>query len=585
MHRDSLEIDAEEVPFSSICRNPTTHYVVADGKLRELPLKDFLEHWEDFESLIARLVTSLHESTVRNVFRYGRQGQKQHGIDVIAINPRSGTTSVFQCKHVKSITRGEMAAWVKLFLEGSLQKQVNKFVLCTPYSIESDTALVDEWRRCAFALAEQKIDSELWDNGKLQQLLRQSESVVIEFFGEEVAKRFCIPIQSVHSDLYTSKYRTKFSAKHGSSLVVENETTRLDLILPGNSQSNLSAQLSFARSDLNGASLGLDAEELVYWLQWRIHAENDEDRPYATKLPEGGQWVFASKSVRLILNDQDLADLDWVLKKAWEHFKEAITLQEAKWRTLRFAKLESPREGNAYAIVAIDRDLWRMMIEFARHHDCAEGDTEWHIFDAAPGVLKVYVHQSTARLDSGYHLILYAYNEEGIALPWERDLILGWTPLTSVGGTEESFSPRKAWDAEFTHDWLMNAFIPEVLRWTKQKNRKAINFEGLFGRDKLINSADWCRSLAVCDYRELSVIPNDLVGVRTLASQLQSHFNGTSHEPQIDRQLTNNVLSFLERIVPYANPLDEYYLRSKLPLDDSLSVQNGLRKLLENNTQ
>jgi predicted helicase len=183
--------------------------LVVDSKLKELPLNHQLT-WKDFERLIARLIRDSLSGDVQNGFQYGRQGQTQHGIDIVAFNAATRHTFVFQCKHVKTVSSGEITKWVKEFLKGERRKGISKYFLCTSFSIETDTALVDEWKEAAFLLYEEKIDSALWDYGELQNLLRYAEPIVVELFGEAAAERFCVRLAPNQPTEYPVNYRQKF---------------------------------------------------------------------------------------------------------------------------------------------------------------------------------------------------------------------------------------------------------------------------------------------------------------------------------------------------------------------------------------
>lgn len=569
--------------MNGLLRTNKTPPLVIDSKLKALPFDSELT-WDDFERLIVRLVRYSLSGTIQNSFRYGRQGQKQHGIDIVAFNAATADTFVLQCKHVKTISRGDITKWIREFLTGERRKGVKKYFLCTSFSIETDTALVDEWKEAAFLLFEEKIDSALWDYGELQNLLRYTEPIVSELFGEAAAERFCVRLEPNQPTEYPVNYRQKFAQQLDSSLVFENLTCRLDLLAPTDKQQNVSALLSFARKDLNGITLGIDSGELIHWLQWRAHAQEIDTRPYATHTDNTELWILNTKHARLTLSTDELSHFEWILKEAWIRLLPVIFANEAKWQTMRFKLIEHNSSRDCYALVSVDRNLWRIILDFAWEHDYANGDSNWHIFDAAPGMLKVYVRNRRARLEPGYHLMMHAHNEVGVAGPWDENVVLSWTPLSDFDDHADSVGPTKTWDAEYTHHWILERLIPTAIEWYQRK--KLASNKGALFKTKVIkkpsptlNLSDLCYSLAQCEARELERNIHDTTAIRNAVSQMQSHFNGGHRDVPVDTALTRAVLKLSRRILTFVSLPDEHYIRGKLRLNPHLTLADGLEVL------
>jgi len=106
-------------------------------------------------------------------------------------------------------------------------------------------------------------------------------------------------------------------------------------------------------------------------------------------------------------------------------------------------------------------------------------------------------------------LLIHAHYPEGPALPWERDLTLGWNPSDLFGWREESPSPRGMWDAQYAHDWLLNELVPAVLRWDYQRAlRMQPWWRRVLGirdpRMALQKVDDWAYSLALDEGSDLN---------------------------------------------------------------------------------
>jgi hypothetical protein len=238
--------------------------------------------------------------------------------------------------------------------------------------------------------------------------------------------------------------------------------------------------------------------------------------------------------------------------------------------------------GNAgpFVLASVERSLWRAMLEFAQEHDVAKGDSAWHIFDGAPGCLKVYTPHQTARLDRGYHAIMYAYDSGDIWLPWESSVSVGWTVPTNFG-VPVDMSARTNWDAEYTHDWLLEEFIPEVLRW-KSTVRQEPSKPGFWNRGttrpapaKPQDVADFATSSAIG--LNLRTVPDDFDELRACVGALQSHFNGRRSDVELDATLAKAVLIAIDRALSYVKLAHEGYLRSALSISRDEDLVEAVR--------
>ena len=67
--------------------------------------------------------------------------------------------------------------------------------------------------------------------------------------------------------------------------------------------------------------------------------------------------------------------------------------------------------------------------------------------------------------------------------------------------------------------------------------------------------------------------------LRKLAYSLQSHFNTNLGDIPISVTLVTAALYVVERLAPYACPLDEYYIRSKLELRSDVNLIRAVQQL------
>lgn len=555
---------------------------VVDPKIKLLPFEDISP--EDFERLIARLANPSNSTSVRTHL-YGSRGSTQGGIDVILNDPLAQRFECFECKHRSKIVKGDITVWVRKFLEGPHSDEATRFVVSTSFNVAGSTGLLDEWRRCAALLTDRKIDSDLWDESAINRLLRYRRDIVAEFFGDMVADRFCVQAIAPLPEPAEQKFRVQYVNQDGCSLTLENISVACQILLPSDESLNLSASLSFTRRDLSGTSVSVAGQELVRWMQWRAHSDQSLPRPYALRVVDDqDKLIFTSSAARLSLTIEEVTHLDWVLLQAWSHFFNAASMQLTRLKAFRFRRLGGT--AGPFVLVSASRSLWQAMLDFAKVHDVAKGDSRWHIFDAAPGCLKVYTPKSTDCLDSGYHAILYAYEEGGIWLPWKQSVLLGWQDPEAICGGKE-LSARSAWDAEYTHDWLIEEFIPEVLRWKSSPNQVLSAPFSLWPRAfkrasrqaSTHDISEFATSSAVG--LNLQSVPTEFGELKACVEELQSHFISTQSSVDLEPAAGRAIYRAIDRALSFANLHHEGYLRTQLGLSAEKNLPSAIRSRAE----
>jgi hypothetical protein len=550
---------------------------VLDPQIESLPLNQLT--WINFEKLCARLIHHCHD--VRT-FRYGRSGQKQEGIDITWRLPNASKRHVAQVKHWKQIKAKNITDWVKAFEGGRLCHQTQKYILCLSTDIEHDRDACDAWDAAVQQLAEKGIDAELWDRSGLVERLRGAPQIVQTFFSKAIRERFCHELPMPEPKTKAQTFRRHFCSTYEYFVTLENTTVRLEVLLPSEKNLKPSAILSFGRQDLSGIILGLDSEELVSWLQWANHYR-EGDVPFApASHTDEQQFILCARQSRLTLEKNELDDLVLTLKQAWPHYLAAIEALEKSWQVLRFKPLRNDSR-HVYALYSVSRPLWRVIVDYMREHHYSKGDSPEHIFEnPGNGTLKVFVPRSTESLDAGYHLITYVYVEGGLATGLHvPDLTLGWSSTTLHGGSTQ-WSPRKQWNAEFTHHWFAHVLMPRVLRWySRLENQKMSWLDKLLGN----GNADYSEALADHFYSAARIsMPNlsEFCSAEQTISclhQMQSHFSMDRRHAPIEPELQETVIKCVEELAHKLSPCHHAYVKSNLGLG-SEPLGEGLRKLL-----
>ena len=156
-----------------------------------LPLEEL--SWEDFERLQWRLLRDAEG--LRGARRYGRRGQAQHGLDIVALDS-DGSGVALQSKKYKKFTATNLNDAVKKFRTAERPFSVSRFIIGVACEAD-DTKVVETLLQCEKEL--EPVRLELWDREEISARLRGHPSIVIDFFGPATAEHFCWPftIQTV----------------------------------------------------------------------------------------------------------------------------------------------------------------------------------------------------------------------------------------------------------------------------------------------------------------------------------------------------------------------------------------------------
>ncbi|MGV9978009.1 hypothetical protein ACWDUH_10045 [Micromonospora wenchangensis] len=173
---------------SSLYQNPsqvTPARVI--GKLKVLPLDDL--SWEDFERIQWRILRDVEGLRYAQI--YGERGQAQEGLDVVALAPDGGGVGL-QSKKYQRFGPADLKDAVKKFRETERPFTINRLIIGVSIDVRSKAVppVLAGLRKILHP-----VELDLWDRQELSLLLRNRPDIVIEFFGEETARAFCLPFE------------------------------------------------------------------------------------------------------------------------------------------------------------------------------------------------------------------------------------------------------------------------------------------------------------------------------------------------------------------------------------------------------
>ncbi|MEU9313743.1 hypothetical protein [Streptomyces sp. NPDC048256] len=150
---------------------------------------------EAFEWLITEVVSRQDN---RGVQFYGRSGQEQHGLDIVAREP-DGRRSLYQVKRYQELTVAQIKRAIKDYAVSPRSQghrasprlfDPYRFVLVTAAPFDFDTALVNAVTSLQDAYAGD-LEIECWGAEAVGRKLRDAPNLVAAVFGEAWAKAWC----------------------------------------------------------------------------------------------------------------------------------------------------------------------------------------------------------------------------------------------------------------------------------------------------------------------------------------------------------------------------------------------------------
>jgi hypothetical protein len=142
--------------------------------------------WPAFECLVMGMARRLDGAS--DARRYGKPGQAQHGLDVVAFFAER-SPSVYQAKRWEAFGADDLSAAVKRYAGGRRPFAADRLVVAVS-SEARDTETIEK-------LGQLRIDHpdliiELWDRAEISERLRNQPQLVSTFFGPATAAAFCV---------------------------------------------------------------------------------------------------------------------------------------------------------------------------------------------------------------------------------------------------------------------------------------------------------------------------------------------------------------------------------------------------------
>jgi hypothetical protein len=417
---------------------------------------------------------------------------------------------------------------------------------------------------------------DIWNGERLSEELKRFPEIVEAFYRQDVVQALCQPweLRQRLLVLMQKSYRdqggiplsdtivpneeqedmTRFLAEKttqlgGDGLFCKNFSytdafIRIDSFLPTERDYYGSCLITIAQENLHGGFFSLGHTNIMRlflrgtrtsirkYRPFFLHESPDQQR-VTIQLGGGGAYLHDLSFKALCQGSDALADA----------YIDALKKLEASWGARRFPFIH--KDSLVVSLGHMDIWLWDAILSFAERHDVDAGTSDWHMFDAPSGWLKVYTKAQSKSLNRGYHALISARKvsdaADQVRLCWHR-------PEAMV---HETIGERDYWTCEFTFNWLQDKLIPTVLQeiwcaghprpWMSSKRQR---YEAEF--------RTWAQYHQIVDPRSPNLASytaaHGMQGLWSVISELQKNYSTYRYEFPIAGQIVAGIckmLSFL----------------------------------------
>lgn len=505
---------------------------------------------EQFEQLCWWLIGKDHQ--IVGCQRLGGPGKKQNGIDLFALDRlEPSKLLVYECKCWEEFPTDELKSAITKFLNGHWVNHASSFTLIVAQ--KSIDNLAKEWPIQRDLLHKAGINAELWTGIHLTERIQRFPDILSKFFpgadhaafGNEWMQRVGF-IERLHQALVDPRPGVAKTAKN--FLATRNDKTELTTVenqsknewslkrpwiylscfLPHGQFYPVSALVILKRDDLIGASITFDQKWLLKNFIGTPGAPlKHEFRPYINGVfpdspEEKERYIIDLKNCRCTLSTEGAEDLAYAADKLTTVLLDSLLQREKAWGASGFPFV---RTGDIrVAICTMPKWLWRDILEFSRHHDYGDGDTEWHFFDATSNRLAPYTKAGSSKYKRGFHGMFYV-SEDLDSLTYGDNIALLWSPPDLT--FDKAISPQHWWSCEYALGWLKDQLIPEIGNWIARRSFNEAKF--LFSRRRRKHEllSWWKEQAHIKDVRIKPLLENQQfksIGLRKTVEILQSYF-------------------------------------------------------------
>lgn len=270
--------------------------------------------------------------------------------------------------------------------------------------------------------------------------------------------------------LHSDKYSTNYSYGLGR--------VRIDAFLTKSLDERSSCCLFFQQAGVSDCMISFGEESMEDTLFYLSDKGFSEDRKFIWYIDEGkvGMSFANNRFITDVETAQQLCDIIDDLYESYIENKKQI-------RTIVGANHFMESDKGEFLMLRLPKQIWIAMVDFAQCHDHYYGDTEWDIFYPLNLFVKNHIiiyknHLDKFDADVLAELCVHDMNSSYVDVVWKP----GHSPMIYK---MDGFDDRIKWKVQYTHDWILEKFIPYIYYsdLNNKRNlwdvllRKAMSFE------------------------------------------------------------------------------------------------------------
>lgn len=233
---------------------------------------------------------------------------------------------------------------------------------------------------------------------------------------------------------------------------------RIDAFLPTTLKNELCCCILFSKKDIEGCMIAFDEEEIIDTLFVGNEKKVSLERKFIYYI-EGNEVGISVKGMRFLVDYETAEQLCVELVR----LEMAYMKEKNKILDMVGAKGFEEIAKGEFLLLQMPKSIWINMVDFAQEHDHYTGSGEWDMFHPLALFRKerIIIYKNHLQLHKGDILAeLYVPNidENQVNVVWKA----GYTPNI---GEMSGFDNSVKWKVNYTHDWLMEKFIPYILRY------------------------------------------------------------------------------------------------------------------------
>ncbi|MCC5640534.1 type I restriction enzyme HsdR N-terminal domain-containing protein [Nostoc sp. CHAB 5844] len=244
--------------------------------------------------------------------------------------------------------------------------------------------------------------------------------------------------------------------------------------------------IQFSSVILRSLKIALNHQQILGKLMTGLHTKPEWGCRRFLKQIDADTFEASLGQTTVILSELEAADLCLCVDAICQEYKNKIIEFENYLETWDFKFVELP-DFRGFHLFSVDVKLWKIMHNFIKKFNYAQGKSEWHLFAQGNTSIRVSrgIHDhafivprlsnSWSALSNNQVDILYEINDIHIST-LERSNLNSW---------QEDIGIRGTWTAKYTKNWLIEKYIPKVINYYSQEfqvlefdlNKNILNYQ------------------------------------------------------------------------------------------------------------